>query len=180
MLGRALTEAVSHDFFRWFHLTRYEAPRGLADGATWHGFRPEGETFRELVTVNIETDSAGQIAEAKLCLDRAFVEHPKDAAFARDITASFLRWGLPGAALAGLGGFLSELGDLGPNVIRFKGAPAPVPSAAPSALHRVYLGRDKDAAVDFTGASLRVTNLQAREGPRDPRHDWIWIRITRT
>ena len=177
MLGRALAQAVDNDFFSWFHLVRYEAPRDLADGATWHGFRPDGERFRELVTVNLETDSSGRIADAKLCLDRAFIEHPQDGRFARDITASFLRWVLPEPAQQDLDGFLLELGDLGPNVIRFKGAPTPVPVAPPSALYRVYLGQDKDAAVDLAAVSLRLTNLQARDGPRDPQHDWIWIRV---
>ena len=179
MLGRALVKAVDHEFFRWFHLVRYEAARDLADGATWHGFRPEGEKFRELVTVNLETDRAGCIADAKLCLDRAFIEHAKDAPFARDITAIFLRWILPEGAQREVGGFLQELGDLGPNVIRFKGAPAPIAAAEPSALHRVYLGRDKDAAVEIGDVTLRLTNLQARDGPRDPQHDWIWIRVVR-
>jgi hypothetical protein len=174
-----LTKAVDHEFFRWFHLVRYEAPRGLADGATWHGFRPDGERFRALVTVNLETDRSGCIVDAKLCLDRAFVEHAKDGAFARDITTSFLRWVLPEAAQKEIGGFLQELGDLGPNVIRFKGAPAPVPAAPPSALYRVYLGQDKDASADLGELSLRLTNLQAREGLRDPQHDWIWIRAVR-
>ncbi|MDQ7246834.1 hypothetical protein [Dongia sedimenti] len=178
MLGRALTRAVDHEFFRWFHLVRYEAPRGLADGATWHGFRPEGARFRDLVTVNLETDRAGVIADAKLCLDRAFIEHAKDGRFAGDITASFLRWVLPEAAQKELGGFLQELGDLGPNVIRFKGLAGPLPQ--PSALHRVYLGQDKDAGLDLTGLTLRLTNLQARDGPRDPGHDWIWIRVARS
>ena len=179
MLGRALTKAVDHEFFRWFHLVRYEASRDLADGATWHGFRPDGEKFRALVTVNLETDRAGCIADAKLCLDRAFIEHAKDAPFARDITASYLRWILPESAQREVGGFLQELGDLGPNVIRFKGAPTPVAAAEPSALHRVYLGRDKDAAVELGEGVLRLTNLQARDGPRDPQHDWIWIRVVR-
>jgi hypothetical protein len=179
MLGRALTQAVDHEFFRWFHLVRYEPPRGLADGATWHGFRPDGEKFRELVTVNLETDRAGVIADAKLCLDRAFIEHPKDGPFARDITTSFLRWILSETAQQAVGGFLLELGDPGPNVIRFKGAAVPVPAGAPSALYRTFLGQDKDAAADLAGMSLRLTNLQAREGPRDPQHDWIWIRVLR-
>ena len=179
MLGRVLTLTVDQDFFRWFHLVRYEPPRALADGAIWHGFRPEGERFRDLVTVNLETDRDTCITDAKLCLDRAFIEHPKDGAFARDITASFLRWVLPEAAQKEISGFLQELGDLGPNVIRFKGAPAPVPTAQPSALHRAYLGQDKDASVDLKGMTLRLTNLQARDGPRDPQHDWIWIRVVR-
>ena len=101
-------------------------------------------------------------------------------AIAREITASFLRWVLPETAQKEAGGFLQELGDLGPNVIRFKGALAPAMSAPePSALQRVYLGRDKDAAMDLGDVALRLTNLQARDGPRDPRHDWIWIRVAR-
>lgn len=181
MLGRTLTRAVDHEFFRWFHLVRYESPRGLADGAIWHGFRPEGEKFRDLVTVNLETDRLGCIADAKLCLDRAFIEHPKDGSFARDIAASFLRWTLSEIAQKDVGGFLEELGDLGPNVIRFKpgSAPASAPRKGTSALYRVYLGEEKDAAVDLAGMSLRLTNLQARDGPRDPQHDWIWIRVVR-
>jgi hypothetical protein len=180
MLGRALTKSIDHEFFRWFHLVRYEAPRDLADGATWHGFRPEGEKFRDLVTVNLETDRAACIADAKLCLDRAFIEHVKDAPFARDITTSFLRWALPEPAQREAGGFLRELGDLGPNVIRFKGAPAPVAAPAePSALYRTYLGREKDAEANLGDVALRLTNLQARDGPRDPQHDWIWIRVVR-
>jgi hypothetical protein len=175
MLGLALTQAVDHEFFRWFDLVRYEEPRGLAGGATWHGFRPRGEKFREHVTVNLESDRADRIAEAKLCLDRAFVEHPKDGAFARDISASFLRWISPGAAQSEICSFLQELGDLGPNVIRLKAAPRPPVSSSP--LYRVYIGLDKDAAVDLAGLSLRLTNLQARAGPRDPQHDWIWIRV---
>jgi hypothetical protein len=179
MLGRALTQAVDQEFFHWLHLVRYEAPRGLADGATLHGFRPEGERLRALVTVNLETDRTDAITDAKLCLDRAFIEHPKDGRFARDITASFLRWVLPEAARQEVAGFLLELGDLGPNVVRFKGAPMPVPAAGPSALYRVFLGRDKDAAADLADTSLRLTNLHARDGPRDPQHDWIWIRVLR-
>jgi hypothetical protein len=36
------------------------------------------------VTVNLETDRDGCIADAKLCLDRAFIEHAKEGALARD------------------------------------------------------------------------------------------------
>ena len=95
MIGSDLKAALSQEFFRWFHLERYEPPQALADRRTWHGFHPSGEKFQALVTVNLETDAADRIIDAKLCLDRAFVEHPKDGAFARDITASFLRWGIP-------------------------------------------------------------------------------------
>ena len=115
MLGRKVNDAIDHEFFRWFHLVRYEAPQALADGTTWHGFWPEGPAFRDRVTVNLETDQQGRIADAKLCLDRAFVVHPKDGAFARDITASFLRWAVPKAeqGASALTDFFQELGDLG-------------------------------------------------------------------
>jgi hypothetical protein len=177
MIGSALSPALNEEFFRWFHLERHEPRQALADGRTWHGFQPSGAKFQTLATVNLETDAADCIIDAKLCLDRAFVEHPKDGAFARDITTSFLRWALSPDQQAVLAGFLGELGDLGPNVIRLARAPAPLPPENPGALYRVYLGRDKDAEQALPGAVLRLTNLQAREGPRDPRHDWIWIRL---
>ncbi|HVT52796.1 MAG TPA: hypothetical protein VHE77_14550 [Dongiaceae bacterium] len=176
MIGSELKHALDQEFFRWFNLERYEAPRVLADGNTWHGFRPAGEKFRALVTVNLETDGRGRMLDATLCLDRAFVEHPKDGAFARDIGASFLRWALSPDQQAEIGGLLHELGDLGPNVIRLSRTP-PAPPGSPGPLYRVYLGQDKDAEQALSGVLLRVTNLQAREGPRDPRHDWIWIRV---
>jgi hypothetical protein len=176
MISSELKHALDRDFFRWFHLERAEPLQVLADGTTWHGFRPSGAKFRALVTVNLETDSADRIIDAKLCLDRAFIEHPTDGAFARDITASFLRWSLSPDQQLGIGPFLSELGDLGPNVIRLARTPMPPPSV-PGPLHRVFLGRDKDAEQTLPGAVLRLTNLQAREGPRDPQHDWIWIRV---
>jgi hypothetical protein len=176
MIGSELKQALDQEFFRWFSLERYEPPQALADGRTWHGFRPSGEKFRALVTVNLETDAATRIIDAKLCLDRAFIEHPKDGAFARDIAAGFLRWALPPDRQNAVGGFLSELGDLGPNVIRLART-QPAPSGSPGALYRVFLGQDKDAEQALPGALLRVTNLQARDGPRDPQHDWIWIRV---
>jgi len=176
MIGSELKAALDQESFRWFHLERYEPAQGLADGRTWHGFRPAGATFKALATVNLETDAADRIIDAKLCLDRAFVEHQKDGAFARDITASFLRWMLSLDQQGAIGGFLAELGDFGPNVIRLSRALAP-PPGSPGALYRVFLGRDKTAEQALPGAVLRLNNLQAREGPRDPQHDWIWIRV---
>jgi hypothetical protein len=175
MIGSELKRALDQEFFRWFKLERYEPVQALADGRAWHGFRPAGDKFRPLVTVNLETDVAERIIDAKLCLDRAFVEHAKDGAFARDITASFLRWVLSPDQQAAVAGFLGALGDLGSNVIRLAGAQVPMPPGDP-ALYRTYLGREKDAEQALPGALLRVTNLQARDGPRDPRHDWVWIR----
>jgi hypothetical protein len=176
MLGDRLDAALSNEFFQWFHLERYEPPQALADGKTWHGFRPEGKKFRDLVTLNLET-AADRIAETTLCLDRAFVEHAKDGAFARDLAASYLRWTLSQEEQASIRDFMSELGDLGPNVIRLASAvPPPVP-AQPSNAYRVFIGRDKDCEIALPGKILRLVNLQARDGPRDPRHDWIWLRV---
>lgn len=179
MIGAELKRALVQDFVRRFALEQYEPPQALADGRTWHGYRPAGEKFQALVTVNLETDAGDRITDAKLCLDRAFIEHPKDGAFARDISASFLRWALLAEQQAEIVGFLEELGDLGPNVIRLSRTP-PQPSRDAGALYRVFLGRDKDAEHALPGALLRMTNLQARDGPRDPRHDWIWIRVLDT
>jgi hypothetical protein len=176
MLGKNLGAATSDEFFRWFHWERYEPPSKLAGGNVWNGFRPQGETLRDCATLNIETDAEDRIVDMKLCLDRAFLEHPRDGAFARDLTVSFLRWSLSPAELEAIAGFLRELGDLGPNVIRLGNAPA-APVGDPSPPYRVFLGRDRDLDIDFPDRRLRLVNLQARDGPRDPRHDWIWLQL---
>ena len=177
MLGRGLKEALDHEFFRWFHLARYEPPQALADGGTWHGFRPQGEKFSALVTVNLETDDAACVTDVTLCLDRAFVEDRNEGAFARDITASFLRWAMRPEEQPLLADLFAELGDLGPNVIRLGDMPAMALPSEPTPLYRTYLGRVKEAELKLPGKVLRFVNLQARDGPRDPRHDWIWIRL---
>lgn len=177
MLGKTLSAATSDDFFRWFDWERYEPASKLADGNVWNGFRPKGEKFRALATLNVETDAADRVVDMTLCLDRAFIEQPKDAPFARDLAASFLRWALSETERRAIADFLNELWDLGPNVIRLGNA-APLP-ADPSPPYRVFLGRDKDCDIDFPDRRLRLVNLQARDGPRDPRHDWIWLRLHR-
>src|SRR5262249_43432864 len=153
MLGQTVAEAADHDFFRWFHLTRYEPARRLADGTTWHGFRPESAKFRDRVTVNLESDADDRIADAKLCLDRAFVEHAKESPFARDIAASLLRWAVPppAQAVVALADFLRDMGDLGPNVIRLAGTVPPPRRGPASDLYQTYLGERKEAVLPLTG-----------------------------
>jgi hypothetical protein len=176
MLGRRLSIATWDDFFRRFHWERYEPPSRLAGGNVWNGFRPRGEAFRGFATLNIETDAEDRILDIKLCLDRAFIEHPRNGVLARDLAASFLRWSLSEEEQIAIAGFLRELGDLGPNVIRLGKPPAP-PDGEPSPTYRVFLGRDKEYDTDFPDRRLRLVNLQARDGPRDPQHDWIWLQL---
>lgn len=176
MLGQKLRDAIASEFFKWFHLTRYEPPQRLADGLMWHGFRPEGPKFRPLVTFNLECDAKDRIVDATLCLDRAFIEHGADGAFARDLTASFLRWVFPEDERAELADFLAELGNMGPKVIRLASARLPELPSQQTEAYRVYLGRDKTCEFVLPAKILRLNNLQARDAPRDPAQDWLWLR----
>ena len=89
LLGLRLEEARARDFFTWFSLVEI----GLAETAAGRvvEFKPEGEKFRELVTVRATLDGGGRIVKLALALARAFVDHGSDGVFARDIAKSLLR-----------------------------------------------------------------------------------------
>src|ERR1700745_581006 len=142
-IGQALSMVEKAELFTWFHLAQDEAPREIGEGRIWHGDRPSGPKFHDLVTLNIETDAVGQIERTTLCLDRQFVERPTDAAFARDIARSFLIWALPAGAQAEARSLIDEIGDLRPlsiPVIRHAGVPQPVLPRFPSPGYRTFLG----------------------------------------
>jgi hypothetical protein len=89
VLGQALSLAEKSEFFAWFHLAPYEAPQAIGGGTIWHGYRPTGPKFHDVVTLNLETDQAGVIGRLTLCLDRQFIDSASSAPFARISPAAF-------------------------------------------------------------------------------------------
>ena len=105
MIGSTLTGALNQEFFRWFSLERYEPPQALADGRTWHGFRPSGEKFQSLVTVNLETDPGDRIGGVTVSQLRRGIDRRRArmrrAHSENRASAGWPGRAIPGAALAG-------------------------------------------------------------------------------
>src|SRR3989441_7170643 len=84
-LGERLEQARKTEFFRWFHLEE----TGRAGRVVQ--FKPSGEKFRPLVTLNVTLDPSGRMVGVELVLSRAFIDSGREGTFARDIAKSFLR-----------------------------------------------------------------------------------------
>ena len=70
--GERLEQAKQTEFFRWFQLE--ETGR---TGKVVH-FKPSGEKFRSLVTLNLTIDSSGRLLGAELILSRSFIDSARD------------------------------------------------------------------------------------------------------
>jgi hypothetical protein len=90
LLGMELTAAHTRtDFFLFFHLE----PVGSAETRGQHcvsHFRPSGLKFRDLVQLEVETDSDDRILRLRLQLDRSFIDSSSTGVFGADLAKSFL------------------------------------------------------------------------------------------
>src|SRR5260370_41450592 len=80
-LGEKLEQARNSEFFRWFHLEEV----GRTAGGSGVQFKPSGEKFRSLVTLNLSLDSGQRLVGAELILSRSFVDSGRGGVFAGGI-----------------------------------------------------------------------------------------------
>jgi hypothetical protein len=161
---RTLVAERKTHFFVWFHLEPADAPV-TAGRPTWHSFRPSGPAFHPLVALDVGVDADSAIREARLGLDRAFIDGREDA-FARDIAASFLRWALDAGAVERAGPLIASIADLSAaNAPVVAAAMPPDPPADPTGAYAVFLGLRDAAALALGTAELRLAHFA---GPLPP------------
>ena len=165
-LGGRLDQARETEFFRWFHLEQTDLSR--AGAQTVVAFKPSGEKFRPLVTLNVTTDGQGGLQALELVVSRVFVDDPKDGVFARDIVKSLLLAVFAGAGDQGLTDLTNELQYplfYGPGVlVRTPPADIKLPEE-PTRCYQVYLGRQTACTLELAGQRLRLENRRAGETP---------------
>jgi hypothetical protein len=165
-LGEHLDKAKDTEFFRWFHLEQTYLNR--AGAQTVVAFKPSGEKFRALVTLNATTDGQDRLQALELVLARVFVDDPGDGVFARDIVKSFLLAVVTGRGDQGLNDLISEIQYPlfhGPGVIgRTPPADVKLPEA-PTLCYQVYLGRQTACTLDLADRRLRLENRRVGETP---------------
>ena len=163
-LGERLDQAKETGFFRWFHLEETNVNRAGAQAVV--AFKPSGEKFRPLVTLNATTDGQDRLQALELVLARVFVDDPRDGVFARDIVKSFLLAVFGDSGDPGLQDLINEIQYLlfhGPGVIgRTPPADIKLPKA-PTRCYQVYLGRQPACTLDLAGHSLRLENRRVGE-----------------
>lgn len=162
---RKLADERRGHFFIGFHFDPLGEPAPAGPGRAWHCFRPNGEAFRTLVELDILVDRAGRIWESRLGLDRAFVDHPRNGAFARDLVKSYLQWGLTDPARSPARALIeniasnvaSQTAGGAPTLPHARGLP-PMPGDT-TGCYLVYLGKRTTAEAIVGNSKLAITNL---------------------
>ena len=154
------------EFFRWFHLEQTDLNRVGAQ--TVVAFKPTGEKFRPLVTLNVTTDGQDRLKALELMLSRVFVDDLKDGVFARDMVKSLLSAVFAGSGDQGLNDLVNEIQYVlfhGPGVIvRTPPADVILPEA-PTRCYEVYLGRQPACTLDLGDRRLGLENRRVGETP---------------
>jgi len=191
--SRKLADERRGHFFSWFHFDPVGDPAPTGSARPWHCFRPSGEAFHAFVELDVLIDQSGRILESCLGLDRAFVEHPRNGAFARDLTKSYLQWGLDKPADPPARALIENIAQPaagGVPVLMHARAMPPAPGEDATGGYLVYLGKGTSAEVIVGDWKLTMTNMpgpfpdrrifaaldRADEAPPDTRsrvHRWL-------
>jgi hypothetical protein len=165
-LGGRLDQVRETEFFRWFHLEQTDLNR--VGTQTVVAFKPSGEKFRPLVTLNVTTDGQDRLKALELVLSRVFVDDLEDGVFARDIVKSFLSAVFADSGDQGLNDLINEIRYPlfhGPGVIvRTPPADIKLPEA-PTRCYEVYLGRQTACTLDLADRRLGLENRRVGETP---------------
>ena len=158
MIGSKLSVAEKTDFFVFFNF----APVGeekQADGTLDTSFKPTGDAFKALVTLDVGTDANGVITKLDLAVARSFIDDPKNGIYAADLVKSFL--GNAAATSAG-----DEATSLAAEIntrtmMKMSGTlltaqPLPQVSAAPSAAYQTYAGNPQPQTLVYPSGQVQV------------------------
>jgi hypothetical protein len=167
LIGQPLSAVQQKsDLFVFFNF----APIGKthSDGATVTSFKPTGEAFRALVTLEVSTDAQDKIEALRLFVNRSFIDDPKKTIYAADLVKSFL--GNAGVAashddIAQLASEISARATAGSEVIMLAADPPPQAPAQISPAYQTYSGKGPAQTVSNASGSVQVTlRNDARDG----------------
>jgi hypothetical protein len=108
LFGDSRQTAEQSGFFKWFMLDPVAADKPAPDRFAAH-YRPNGPAFHDLtefIVVEAEDDT---LQSLELRLVRAFIDHPRNGLFARDIAKSMLRDAVDAPDAAALADLANEI-----------------------------------------------------------------------
>jgi hypothetical protein len=146
------------DFFVFFNF----APIGkkASNGTTVTSFKPTGEAFRPLVTLEVTTGPRDAIQGLRLFVSRSFIDDRKKTIYAADLVKSFL--GNAGVAssddaIARLAQEISARALAGSSVTMIMAGPAPQAPSQISAAYQAYSGKGPGQTVANAAGSVQVS-----------------------
>lgn len=165
LLGMALTVARNEtSFFGFFNLEPVGTEPPTKEGILTI-FKPSGPAFRELTTLQVETDLEGVIRDLRLRLARTFVDDPRSGIFAADIAQSFLLSSVGAAGNARVSPLALEIrgraGSTAP-IITGPGEFQTKLRESPSIGYQIYRGKNDTLQIGLP-KRVRVTLANVRE-----------------
>jgi hypothetical protein len=157
-----LSGLLKTEFFTFFHLQRAGAEQ--EGGSTRVIFRPGSDKFRELVSLVVVVDGNDVVLQRQLSLSRAFIDHPRDGIFARDIAKSHLLAALSREEKPQVAELVGEL--FRPrSLVSIPGArrDAKLPMLTASAAYLTYLGRREAYQRNLMHHLLKLANVTSGE-----------------
>ena len=186
MTPRLLETERAGGFFTWFALKPNGAPEPAEAGHVWQEFRPSSPNYSRLVALAVLTDETGRIIDARLGVDRGFLEHQQESASARDIAKSFLYWALPEQDHADVATLLANIADLtaGGAAVIMRGSRTPPPPDTRGG-YAVFLGQDAKITLRAGTLRLVLTNFAGalpaggihRDGAVTSQSSPRWLRL---
>lgn len=158
---------TTNDLFVFFHF----APIGeekLSNGTT--SFKPTGDAFRALVTLNVTTDDGGIIKQLDLVVARSFIDDPKKSIYAADLVKSFLVSAAATSAgddVSALAGEINARSMAGSTATILTAQPLPQISANPSAAYQTYAGNPQPQTLFYKSGKLQIV-LRNETQANDP------------
>lgn len=167
LIGQTLDAAQRSEFFQWFHLMP-DGPERSEAGQARRDFRPSGKSFHDLVQLSLWLGREG-IQQARLSLDRRFIDDPRQSMFARDIAKSFLRGSIARADAPDLATLADEIEfdrtGVGVPVLVGAGRPRPKLPSTPTPGYLVFLGRMGSHEIRWPAGRSVLKNTDEPQGP---------------
>ncbi len=158
-VGQPLAAIKESGFFTWFNLAQI-ASVPAEPGVQVLSFKPTGEKFHDLTTVEIAVDSHGIARRMDLILSRSFIDSPADGAFARDIAKSFLGDVPPTADARALDILIDEIQyRFARPILMHQDHQVPALAPMPSEAYLVFAGQGKRYTRSLTYSVLTLENI---------------------
>jgi hypothetical protein len=169
-VGGSTADLARTDLWRFFNLQRADSAADAHGGAVMT-YRAGGR-FGPLVQVKVTSTAAGRVDAMEVDLARAFVDHPMNTVFARDIAKSLIRTAVPAADMPAVETLANEIEfpAATPGVQQARLRPAPALPAQPSPGYRAFLGRDQAYLQPMEHSRLEIAAMPAADGSP-------WLRI---
>ncbi len=145
----------SSDFFTFFNFARVPGD----SSPTMIAFKPTGEAFRALVTLDVTTDDQGIIESLRLEIARSFIDDPKKCIYAADLAKSYLA-SVGEASTGDVAALAKEISarSFARSGMRILTArPLPTVAGAPSAAYETYAGQVSLQTVSNASGTIQAS-----------------------